>query len=59
MDDGRLEQINREMQALWELIVSAKPEDRSHIDRRFAILITEYEKMEAYFRTYILRGEHP
>ena len=31
-----------------------RPNDRSEIDRRYAILITDFEKVMAYFKTYII-----
>jgi len=31
-----------------------RPNDRSEIDRRYAILITDFEKVIAYFKTYIV-----
>jgi hypothetical protein len=36
---------------------AVKPEDRSGIDRRYAIVITELEKVFAYFYTYIYSQE--
>jgi len=31
-----------------------KPNDRSEYDRRYAITITEIEKVQAYFKTFII-----
>ena len=31
-----------------------RPNDRSEIDRRYAITITDFEKVMAYFKTYII-----
>jgi len=31
-----------------------RPNDRSEIDRRYAITITDFEKVMAYFKTYIV-----
>ena len=36
---------------------AVKPEDRSGIDRRYAVTITELEKVFAYFYTYIYSQE--
>ncbi len=36
---------------------AVKPEDRSGIDRRYAIVTTELEKVFAYFYTYIYSQE--
>lgn len=33
---------------------AAKPEDRSQTDRRYAVTITELEKVMAYFVTYVV-----
>jgi hypothetical protein len=34
----------------------AKPNDRSEADRRYAVAITEMEKVIAYFDTWIARA---
>ena len=36
---------------------AVKPEDRSGLDRRYAVTITELEKVFAYFYTYIYSQE--
>ena len=36
---------------------AVKPEDRSGLDRRYAVTITELEKVFAYFHTYIYSQE--
>jgi hypothetical protein len=36
---------------------AVKPEDRSGLDRRYAVTITELEKVFAYFYTYIYTQE--
>lgn len=36
-----------------------KPNDRGELDRRFAVTITEMEKVAAYFKTYVLDAEPP
>lgn len=33
---------------------AAKPEDRSQTDRRYAVTITDLEKVMAYFVTYVV-----
>ena len=35
------------------MLRDAKPDDRSEKDRRFAVVITEMEKAQAYFYAYI------
>ncbi len=37
-----------DLQKLIEKVKTAKPNDRSGIDRKFAIMITDLEKTEAY-----------
>ena len=34
-----------------------KPNDRSELDRKYAILLTELEKVEAYFHYYIVQNK--
>jgi hypothetical protein len=46
--------IGGDLVKLIELIKFAKPNDRSDLDRRYAILLTELEKVYAYFMTYVL-----
>jgi hypothetical protein len=36
----------------------AKPNDKSELDRRYAITITEFEKVIAYFDYYVFRDDH-
>ena len=36
-----------------ESLRNAKPEDRSEIARRYAVTITELEKVVAYFKVYV------
>ena len=36
-----------------ELLQQAKPEERNELARRYAITITEMEKVIAYYNTYI------
>jgi hypothetical protein len=36
---------------------AVKPEDRSGLDRRYAVTITELEKVFAYYHTYIYLQE--
>lgn len=44
-------------QIALEKLQQAKPDDRSNIDRRFAITITEFEKVIAYYDYYVLRAD--
>jgi hypothetical protein len=42
------------MNALLEELRKAKPEDKGELARRYAITITDFEKVVAYFKTYIV-----
>ncbi len=39
-----------------KILREAKPNDRSEKDRRYAVAITELEKVYAYFNTYVISG---
>lgn len=39
---------------LLEEMKQAKPDDRSEKARRYAVTITEFEKVAAYFKTYVI-----
>lgn len=45
-----------DMVALWERMKAAKPTERSELARRYAVAITEYEKVMAYYSTFIIQG---
>ncbi len=42
------------MVTLIEDLRAAKPEDRSELARRYAVTITEFEKVYAYFVTFVI-----
>jgi hypothetical protein len=48
------EQMWNELLSTYRKLKAAKPNDRSDQDRKFAICITEYEKLLSYFHTMIL-----
>lgn len=48
IDDAIAMFLNLEM-----LLKNLKPDNRSEIDRKFAICITDLEKVDAYFSFYI------
>lgn len=52
-----LEELEKEIVSLLVSMGIAKPNDRSGIDRRFAVLITEQEKVLAWFQTFIKQEE--
>jgi hypothetical protein len=39
---------------LEEALRNRKPNDRSEMDRHFAVAMTEFEKLSAYINTYCL-----
>jgi hypothetical protein len=48
------EEVLHKMQEALEALRKIKPEDRSEQARRIQVTITEYEKMIAYYMTYVL-----
>lgn len=57
-DGGKMEKLSKEglSDGLAELITDMrklKPEDRSELARRYAVTITELEKVYAYFRVFV------
>ena len=49
-----LQNIEIKFNYLVNSIKENKPDDRSELDRRYAILITDLEKCYAYFCQYVL-----
>lgn len=49
--------LYKEMTELLDSLRKAKPNDRSELDRRYAVTITKMEDVFAYFSTYILGRE--
>ena len=44
------------LEASLHFLRSAKPDERSELTRRYAVTITEFEKVVAYFRVYVTGG---
>jgi hypothetical protein len=42
------------MIGLWEKLKAAKPTERTEEARRYAVTITEFEKVMGYFNTFII-----
>lgn len=42
------------LESTLRMLKRNRPNDRSEVDRRYAIVITDFEKVIAYFKTYIL-----
>lgn len=53
-----MEKINAKLifEDLLEELRDEKPEERSELARRYAIVITEIEKIKAYYQVYIEDG---
>ena len=49
-DNEVLEHLTRSL----DILMDGKPNDRSDKDRRYAIAITDMEKVIAYFKTYVI-----
>jgi len=56
--DATVKEVRRTVLTSIELCLSVikrdRPNDRSELDRRYAIVITDFEKVMAYFKTYIV-----
>lgn len=48
------QQVYEALQTALDTLRLAKPGDRGEVDRRFAVTITEMEKVVAYFHTYLI-----
>lgn len=59
MKDEAATRIASDMKYLLDRVQLAKPNDRSSLDRRYAIFITDYEKLLAYFEKYLEDEELP
>ncbi len=47
-------QILEDLEVMLEALRSAKPEERSELSRAYAVVITEFEKVVAYFEKYVV-----
>jgi len=56
MDEPKLDkfELNDKLATLLQDFKNSKPNDKSEIDRRYAIVITDLEKAYAYFFTYVM-----
>lgn len=50
------EEVWNSLLAAYRKLKAAKPDDRSERARRYAVTITEYEKMLSYFNTMVWEG---
>ncbi len=44
-----------DMISLWQKLEQAKPNERSEQARRYAVAITEYQKVMGYFYTFVMQ----
>lgn len=49
-------QLYLTMKELLHQLKMAKPTDRNELARRYAVTITEQEKVLAYFNTFVING---
>jgi hypothetical protein len=52
-------EIWTDMCALWRKLAAAKPEKRNETARRYAVTMTEFEKVMGYFDTFVVQGCDP
>jgi len=52
-DSDEFANVLWDMETILEKLLLVKPNDRSELDRRHAIIITEYEKIIAYYKVYV------
>lgn len=57
MDDPDDVKVMAKMQEALEAMRAAKPEERGELARRYAVAITEFEKVFAYFKTFVIDFE--
>ena len=58
MQDEHIESLAlwNEMVTFLKKLKAAKPTERSELARRYAVVITEYEKAMAYFNIFVVEG---
>ena len=47
-------EIKSQLEDVLQSLKNSKPDDRSEIARRYAVTITELEKVVAYFKVYVV-----
>ncbi len=50
------EKVFKQLKQAMRELQDAKPSERNELARRYAVTITELEKVIAYFRVYVLMG---
>lgn len=51
-------ELNNKIKSLLDEIRKDRPQERSELSRRYAVAITELEKVQAYFELYVLGYEN-
>jgi hypothetical protein len=51
--EGMEYELWNQMCALWKALQAAKPTERNEKARRYAVTVTELEKVMAYFNTFV------
>lgn len=60
MDDlQKAVEIKNLMVELLDELAKAKPNERSELARRYAVTITELEKVAAYYSVFVLNARYP
>lgn len=60
MDDlQKAVEIKNQMVELLKQLAKAKPDERSELARRYAVTITELEKVVAYYSVFVLNARYP
>lgn len=49
------EKIWSQMMDLWQALDTAKPQDRNESARRYAVTVTEFQKVMGYFYTFVMQ----
>ena len=57
--DTKEREIWTAMCKLWQMLQAAKPTERNEIARRYAVTVTELEKVMGYFDCFVLLGFSP
>ncbi len=50
------EEVQKKLEEALEALRMTKPEERSEESRRYAVTITELEKVLGYFHTFVVEG---
>lgn len=54
VNESKEHEIWATMAALWTMLKEAKPEERSELARRYAVTLTEFEKVMGYYYAFVM-----